>query len=229
MTVVVAAIVGAVLGRIMRPVLADNGAPMGRAPVPEAAHGRLCSLRLRGGSTGWPLVAVLVLMVTLALLAIVDLVDYRMPDAVLFPGTAAGAAVLIVGELVDGTAAHLGAAAIGAAVYFVILLVMHLVSPAGMGFGDVKLAVLLGMYVGWVAGTRLDAVRGVMMALLVGSLLGVILGVGRIVAVRLGARFLPDPEEGSAGEGWHRTTFPFGPPLMIGALAVVLFPATFLG
>lgn len=226
--VVVAAVAGALLGRFMRPVLADNGAPMGRAPVPEVMTAGLFALAA-WRVDGWPLVAVLVLMATLAVLSIVDLVDYRLPDAVLFPGTAAGAAVLIVGELVDGAAANLAAAAVGAVVYFVILLVMHLVSPAGMGFGDVKLAVLLGMYVGWAAGTRLDAVRGVMMALLVGSLLGVMLGVGRIAAVRLGARFLPDPEEGSAGPGWHRTTFPFGPPLMIGALAVVLFPTTFLG
>ena len=228
MAVIVAALAGAVLGRMMRPVLADNGAPMGRVPVPEVVTAVLFALAA-WRVDGWSLVAILVLMATLAVLSIVDLVDYRLPDAVLFPGTAAGAAVLIVGELVDGAAATLAAAAVGAVVYFVILLVMHLVSPAGMGFGDVKLAVLLGMYVGWAAGTRLDAVRGVMMALLLGSLLGVILGVGRIAAVRLGARFLPDPEEGSAGEGWHRTTFPFGPPLMVGALAVVLFPTTFLG
>ena len=44
--------------------------------------------------------------------------------------------------------------AIGAAVFAGILLVLHLVSPAGLGFGDVKLGVLLGLYLGAVQPQR---------------------------------------------------------------------------
>ena len=57
----------------------------------------------------------------------------------------------------------------------------------------------------------------------------VVLGVGRIVVTKLGLSFLPDPEEGSAGDGLRHTTFPFGPPLMVGALLVALYPGTLLG
>ena len=68
---------------------------------------------------------------------------------------------------------------LGLMLYSVFLLLMHLVYPAGLGFGDVKLAVLLGFVLGWVGGSKLDAVRAVMLALLIGSALGVVLGFGR--------------------------------------------------
>lgn len=228
MGIVVAAIVGAIAGRLARPALAGEGAPQGRLPVPEVLLAGLFALAAWRGEE-WRVAPLLILVATLGVLTLVDLADYRLPDAMLFPGLAATVALVVVGEIVDGDADRISAAVVGAVVYTLILLVMHLVNPAGMGFGDVKLAVLLGFVVGWVADGRLDAVRGVMIALLIGSALGVALGVLRIVAVRAGARFLPDPEEGSAGAGWRRTTFPFGPPLMAGALAVVLFPATLLG
>lgn len=117
----------------------------------------------------------------------------------------------------------------GAVLYCFILLVMHLINPAGMGFGDVKLALLLGLFVGWVSGSKLDALRGVMIALLIGSVLDVVLGFGRILITKVGKSFLPDPEEGSAGDGLRHTTFPFGPPLMIVAIIVTLYPTTLLG
>jgi len=229
MIVAIAAAFGALIGWQSRPLLAAEGAEVpARLPVPEVLTALLFALGA-WRFEGWSVVAVLILMATVSVLSIVDLADYRLPNRFLFPGLGAGATVIVVGELLDGTNANLAAAAIGAGVYFAVLLVMHLISPAGMGFGDVKLAVLLGMYLGWVSGGRLDAVRAVMIALLIGSFLGVVLGIGRVAAVRVGARFLPDPEEGVAGSGWHRTTFPFGPPLMVGALVVVLFPGALLG
>ena len=48
------------------------------------------------------------------------------------------------------------AALIGSAAYFLLLFVTHLAYPAGMGFGDVKLALVMGLYLGWVG---LDAPR----------------------------------------------------------------------
>jgi len=177
----------------------------------------------------WRLIGMLVFLWACVALAIVDLVQYRLPNKILFPAIAAVGAIVVVGELADGNPERITHALVGAGAYFAILFVMHLVNPAGMGFGDVKLALLLGGVVGWVSGAKLDAVRGVMVALLIGSALGVVLGVGRILITKLGGRFLPDPEEGSAGEGWHRTTFPFGPPLMVGAIVVALYPATMLG
>ena len=219
---------GAVAGWAMRPLVAkyDSAVP-NWLPVPEVLTALLFGLAA-AQYDDWRLVALMILLAGCVALTIVDLVQYRLPNHILFPTLCASALVLLVGELVDGDADVLWHGLIGALVYSFILLVMHMISPAGMGFGDVKLALLLGMFVGWVADSRFDAIRAVMLALLIGSALGVILGVGRMAVTKLGGKFLPDPEEGSAGEGWRRTTFPFGPPLMIGAILVTLYPGTFL-
>ncbi len=227
--VAITAALGLVAGWALRPALANHDAAVPRAlPVPEMLTAVLFGLAA-AQYDDWRLVAVLVLSATSVALSIVDLAQYRLPNDMLFPALAASAVIIGLGELIDGEAAVISHAVIGALVYCAILLVMHLINPAGMGFGDVKLALLLGMFLGWVAGSRLDGVRAVMIALLIGSALGVVLGVGRMVITRIGLSFLPDPEEGSAGDGLRHTTFPFGPPLMVGTIIVVLYPATLLG
>ncbi len=223
------AALGAIAGHAMRPTLEryDSSVPM-MVPVPEALTALLFGLAA-AQYDDWRLFAILILAVSSVALSIIDLRQYRLPNPIVFWSLASAAVVIVIGEIVDGEASAISAAVVGAAVYCGILFVMHLINPAGMGFGDVKLALVLGLFVGWVAGTRLDAVRGVMIALLIGSALGVVLGLGRVVVIRLGLSFLPDPEEGSAGDGIRHTTFPFGPPLMVGALLVALYPATLLG
>ena len=223
------AALGLVAGYALRPTLVryDAGVPSS-VPIPEIVTAALFGLAA-AQYDDWRLVAMLILIVASVALSIIDLRQYRLPNPIVFSALGASAAVVVIGEIVDGDTALISGAVVGALVYCGILFVMHMINPAGMGFGDVKLALLLGLFVGWVAGTRLDAVRGVMIALLIGSALGVVLGVGRIVITKLGLSFLPDPEEGSAGDGLRHTTFPFGPPLMVGALLVALYPGTLLG
>lgn len=228
-SVAVFAALGLVAGQALRPTLAryDSAVPP-RLPVPEVVTAALFALAA-AEYDDWRLVPILILIVASVALGIIDLRQYRLPNPIVFSALGASAAVVLIGELADGDGGVISAAITGALVYCGILFLMHLINPAGMGFGDVKLALLLGLFVGWVGGTRLDAVRGVMIALLIGSALGVVLGVGRIVVTKLGLSFLPDPEEGSAGDGLRHTTFPFGPPLMVGALLVSLYPGTLLG
>ncbi len=223
------ALSGVVAGWAMRPTLARfDAATPARLVIPELLTALLFGLAA-AQYQDWRLLAMLVLMGSSVALTIVDLAQYRLPNAILFPSLGAATAIIVVGELIDGRAEVVTHALVGAVTYCGVLLAMHLINPAGMGFGDVKLALMLGMFVGWVAGSRLDALRGVMIALLIGSALGVALGVGRIIVTRYGRSFLPDPEEGSAGEGLRHTTFPFGPPLMVGAILVALYPAALIG
>lgn len=82
-------------------------------------------------------------VVVLVVAAMVDAVEHRLPDALV------GAAVIPVlvamaWGWVTGDAAVTTSAAVGAAVVGGPLLVTHLVSPAGMGFGDVKAGSVLG-------------------------------------------------------------------------------------
>ena len=59
--------------------------------------------------------------------------------------------LIAITSLVQHDAARIRFALAGGAFYFVFLLVVHLIIPRGMGFGDVKLAAVMGMYVGWLA------------------------------------------------------------------------------
>jgi leader peptidase (prepilin peptidase)/N-methyltransferase len=80
------------------------------------------------------------------------------------------------------------------------LLVLALISPRGMGMGDVKLAGLLGLYLGWLGWPVV--LTGLFLGFLVQALLGLAL-----LAVRRVDR---------------RTELPFGPALLAGALAAAL-------
>ena len=70
-------------------------------------------------------------------------------------------------------------ALVGAALYFGFLFVAHLISPRGMGFGDVKLAAVMGLYVGWLGSTLREALALVLWAMLIGFLAGSVFGCRR--------------------------------------------------
>ncbi|WP_424889920.1 prepilin peptidase [Streptomyces sp. XH2] len=134
------------------------------------------------------------------LLAVVDRSVRRLPDVLTLPlaaGTAVllGAAALIPGAAGSWPGALLGGAALGGG-YFTLFLI----HPAGMGFGDVKLAVGLGCALGWYGWQVLFL--GAFAGLLLGSLYGVAL---------LAAR--------RAGSG---TALAFGPFMIAGAWLGVL-------
>lgn len=227
-----AAVLGIAVGRQIRFLVAPYGVALpARLPAAEMACAVLFGLATYRYDQGWRTVPVLVLCAACVALAIVDFAVYRLPNAFLFPAIIASVSLIVVGEAIDGNAGRAGHVLTGALVYAGMLFVLHLVNPAGLGFGDVKLAILLGVFLGWVANGGVDAVRAVMLAVIVGSALGVVLGVSRMVAVRFGRRFLPDPlvAEGDEAVPLMKTTLPFGPPLMVGTIAIVLWPATFLG
>ncbi|MGV9556394.1 prepilin peptidase [Streptomyces sp. NPDC003522] len=134
------------------------------------------------------------------LLAAVDLRVRRLPDPLTLPLAATALALLGVAALLpehagDWTTALLGSLALGAG-----YLVLHLINPGGMGFGDVKLALGAGAALGWYGWAA------VMLGTLAGFLSGALYG---------GALLL-------AGRAGRRTAIPFGPFLIAGAWAGVL-------
>jgi len=221
------AIPGAGSGYGLRPQVARFDAPVpARVPVTEVSCGALFALAAHQYQDSWRMVPVLV--AACVAMSVVDFVQYRLPNAILFPAMAASAVLVAGGELIDGEPSRLVQVVVGALVYSGLLFVMHVIQPGGMGFGDVKLALLLGGFLGWVSADKLESLRTVMVALFIGSVLGVVLGFGRMIVVKVGGNFLPDPVENESS-AWHKTTFPFGPPLMAGTLAVVLGSGFFLG
>lgn len=139
--------------------------------------------------------AFLVLAAAAVLLVLVDVRHHLLPNLVIGPAFLVGGLFLLLSAVVDGSWPDLGRAVAGAAALAVGFLVLALVSPSGLGMGDVKLAGLLGLYLGWVGWGAV--LGGALAAFVVQALVAVTL---------LGARRV-----GREGE------LPFGPALVVGA------------
>ena len=133
-------------------------------------------------------------------LVLVDLRERRLPDPLTLGGAASVLALLLARSALTGDAGPTVRGLLGAAAMSGVLLAFHLASPRGMGFGDVKLGLLLGLVVG---AHSLDLV---LVALLLAGLLGAVGGLALMVRHRR-----------------RDVTLPFGPYLAAGAaLALVL-------
>lgn len=82
-------------------------------------------------------------------LAAIDLEHHRLPNVIVLPSYAVAALGLGVPALLAGDVVRLGTAAAGAGLLFALYFVLWLVWPGGMGMGDVKLAGVLGFYLGF--------------------------------------------------------------------------------
>lgn len=99
----------------------------------------------------WLVPAFLVFIWTMILLTITDLDTKLIPNRILAPATAIGVALLVAGHFVQGSGGDLVDAVIGGAAYFSALLVLALLVRGGLGFGDVKLAFLIGVFTGYLS------------------------------------------------------------------------------
>jgi leader peptidase (prepilin peptidase)/N-methyltransferase len=135
----------------------------------------------------------LALVAILVPTALIDL-EYRViPNGLMAVGAVAGLALVLVADS-EHIAQHLIAAAAAGGFFFVVVLIY----PRGMGMGDVKLAALLGLYLG----------SSVAPALLVALVTGTVVGVA--IIARKGT------EEG------RKTAIPFGPFLAFGGIVGLL-------
>jgi leader peptidase (prepilin peptidase)/N-methyltransferase len=132
------------------------------------------------------------LAVVLVVVTISDLRTRTIPDRALLPAAAFAIAALAISEP-SSVPERLAAAAMAGG----FLLAAALIRPDGMGGGDVKLAAVLGLYLGPAVGTAL------LLALLAGSLAGLVLLARHGPAAR-------------------RMTIPFGPYLAGGALLTAI-------
>ena len=141
------------------------------------------------GLTVFGVLAVLFVLVLVAV-SVTDLERRIIPNRIVLP--AAGVA-LVVHTLIDPSP-EWALGALGAAG---ALFLLALISPSGMGMGDVKLALVIGAVLG----------RGALPALIVASLAGAVPSIAILI------------RHGKAG---RKVGFPFGPFLAAGALVVLL-------
>jgi leader peptidase (prepilin peptidase)/N-methyltransferase len=159
---------------------------------------------------GWSvaLVPLLGLAAGSVAMSAVDIVTLRIPTRFVYLTSAVVAVGLVAASVADPPVRRLAGAAIGAAVYGGALLVLHLASPRALGFGDVRLAALVGAVVGWCAWRPdhpvLAPLQGAINAGLVAGLAGSVVGL-----VLLVARGRDHP-------------FPFGPAIAAAGMVVAL-------
>lgn len=187
------------------PVPAPTTAPTGRryAPALLAPLVTVLACAALAAATGpRPELAVWLLLAPVAvLLAVIDRRVHRLPDRLTLP--LAGAAVLLLGAvaLLPEHAGSWASALLGGLALGGFYLLLFLINPNGMGFGDVKLALALGVALGWYGWAVLCAGG------FAGFLFGALYGLGLMILRRAG----------------RKTGIPFGPFMIAGALIGVLF------
>ncbi len=129
------------------------GAPISvRYPIVELATAALFAAAAIVIGAEWVLPAYLWFVGVTVALTLTDLDHKLIPNRILFPSSGGAVVLLGIGALIEGEAASLGRALLGASAYFAALLVVALIAKGGFGFGDVKLAWFLGLYaayLGW--------------------------------------------------------------------------------
>lgn len=146
------------------------------------------------------LIACLYYLVMAVRLTVIDIKLQLLPNRIVFPSAAIAGVLLLSASLFmldGGTALR---TVLGAVVMWALYVVLRLISPSSMGYGDVKLAFVLGLYLGFVGWQAV--IWGTVLAFLLGGLWGLVLIVSR--------------------RGTGKTQIPFGPFMLAGALVVMV-------
>jgi leader peptidase (prepilin peptidase)/N-methyltransferase len=121
----------------------------------------------------WTLPATLVLLASLLALACIDLEHMLLPKGIVYPSALIVLGLLTLAAAMTGEWHRLLVAAICAAVWFAVFFAMNAASPRALGFGDVRLAPLLGLGLGWFGWPYV--VLGFFSANLLGAVIGIVL------------------------------------------------------
>jgi leader peptidase (prepilin peptidase)/N-methyltransferase len=174
-----------------------------RYPLVELATAALfVAVTVRFG-VSWVLPAYLYLAAISVALAAIDLATQRLPNRIVLPSYLVGAALLLGAAAAEADWAAAARALLAMSALYAAYWTLAFVYPDGMGFGDVKLAGLLGLYLGWLGWSS------VWIGTLTGFLLGGLAGMALLVTRR----------------ATGKTAIPFGPAMLAGALLAVLAAA----
>lgn len=173
------------------------------ATLASGATGAVC-----GWAVGWTgaLVVLCFLVPVGVVLAVVDWRTTLLPTWVIAPSYAVVLALVLVAAALDRDGHAAIRSGFGWLVWGGLFFVLWFVHPRGMGYGDVRLSGLLGLalgYVGWPA-----CVIGLWLAFVLGGVGGLLLSLLRIV---------------------ERKRFPFGPFMLVGAVAGLVAGALLTG
>lgn len=177
---------------------ADIGARPGLG-LRSALVSALCG-GLLGAATGlaWPLVWLVVLTPVAVALSVIDWHTRLLPRIVVLPATALAIALVTAVGLATGEREALVRALVGMVAVRSFFWLLWFIRSAGMGFGDVRLAAVVGLVLGWEGWSALGI--GVWVGFLCFALPGLVLAI-----VRRDRSLMKKP-------------FPYGPFMVVGAL-----------
>ena len=145
-------------------------------------------------SVALSLAAFLYLAAVSIALALIDLDVHRLPNKIVLPAYVVGAVLLGSAALITGDYDRLIGAGIGLAALWLAYFLMAILYPGGMGFGDVKLAGVIGIVLGWMGWG----------SLLIGAFAGFLTGaIGGLLMMAI-------------TRGGRKTMIPFGPFMLLG-------------
>ena len=197
------ALLGALVGLAVPPLARRFTPPLAHSPSP-ALLGPVAAVVFAGLAAALgddPALPVFLAMAAVGVvLAVVDLACLRLPDPLVRAAALLALGGLTGAALLAGTPGRLVAALVGATVAAAAHVLLALLPGSRLGFGDVKLAAVLGLPLGWLGRD----------ALLAGLLLPHLLHGGLVLALLAARRVRRD------------TLLPLGPALLAGAWLAVL-------
>ena len=153
---------------------------------------------------GLALAAYLYLASISCALALIDVDVHRLPDRIVLPAYGVDAVLLTGSAVLSGEPLRLLGGVVGALSLGALYLVLALVKPGAMGMGDVKLAGVLGIFLGWLGWPQLAV--GAFGGFLLGAVFGTLLMLARRAS--------------------RASAIPFGPWMLAGAWAGIFFGQT---
>lgn len=150
----------------------------------------------------WTLPAYLWFVAVTLTLTLTDIDTKLIPNRILFPGTVVGLVLIVAGGLVEN--GPVVRALVGGVIYFLLLLALALIARGGFGFGDVKLAFLLGLFAAYQSWDTL--IVAIFAAFLLGGVVSLFLVLTKIRG--------------------RKDAIPFGPYLVVGAYFAIAWGGT---
>jgi len=156
-------------------------------------------MAIRFDDTRAAIPAYCILMAVLVAQTWIDLQTQRLPREITYTGIVLGVISLTIAAIIIDEPERIWMMALGALIALVAMWLIYMISKGGMGDGDVRLAPLLGLYLGWLN-------PGIVLpGLFFGFVAGAVVGVAMMAVNQAG----------------RRTAVPFGPFLALGTIVAI--------
>jgi leader peptidase (prepilin peptidase)/N-methyltransferase len=156
------------------------------------------------GFNNWTSVLLWLVLVTVGVpLTVIDITLHRLPDRLTTTLALLSATIIVGDALIHHHYSRLIPTLIGALALPAFYLALMIISRGGMGMGDVKLAIGIGMVSGFFG------VRTVLVSSFAAYILGSAIGIGLMIA----------------GKAGRKTAIPFGPFMLVGQAIALVFAA----